>query len=110
MSKIIRTTYKCDYCNVEKDSYQEMYASDNSGLNNKNYDMCNEECYHKHYSMLQEYYKDYDDRMAEIVNHEFLFVTIHRRWCQMCYERSAIQGEGLCRQCKEINESDKSMY
>lgn len=53
MKVIPRPYYKCDYCDSRSDYENGLKYTDNSGLNNKCYDMCSDECYAKHLSFLR---------------------------------------------------------
>ena len=44
--------YKCDYCTSVSPRANFKY-SDNSGLNNQDYDMCSDECLEKHIAFLR---------------------------------------------------------
>ncbi len=48
-----RPYYQCDYCTTRSDSKNGLKYTDNSGLNNKCYDMCSDECLQKHANFLE---------------------------------------------------------
>jgi len=56
MSKVIKEYYVCDYCGKKADSYKEFKYTDNSGLNDKCYDICSDECFEKHKRFLARLY------------------------------------------------------
>jgi len=72
MSKITpREYYICDYCNKKSD-FPNFDYTDNSGINNKSYDMCSDKCLKKHIEFLKiRYFKDVES-IEEHIEH---FIT-----------------------------------
>ena len=52
-----RPYYVCDYC-MKRSDYGNFKYTDNSGLNNKCYDMCSDKCYEKHKEFLIRIYNE----------------------------------------------------
>ena len=58
-----REYYKCDYCKKTSYNPKDFKYTDNSGLNNKCYDICSDKCMENHKIFLKLLYKIKSDNL-----------------------------------------------